>query len=243
MKRLNRICLLAILSLIYCAGVKAQVRTLEVVKNGEVIFSSPADEIDSIIIEEIPTHSGHEYVDLGLPSGLRWATCNVGASKPEEYGDYFAWGETSAKSIYSGDDYAYYGSIPELKESGVIDDDGNLTAAYDAASKNWKGSWRMPTKDEIQELIDNCTTEWTTQNGVYGRKVTSKNNGKSIFMPATGYRFDDALFSDNEAGYYWTSSTHELYADIAYLFGFSPERFVSSDFLRSNGHTVRPVYK
>ena len=110
-------------------------------------------------------HKGHDWVDLGLPSGLKWATCNVGASSPSDYGDYFAWGEISTKSSYDDNN-----STTFLKEIGDIA--GNPT--YDVARAKWRGSWRLPTEKEFQELIENCTWEWTTQDGVNGFRVTSK---------------------------------------------------------------------
>jgi hypothetical protein len=130
--------------------------------------------------------NGHEYVDLGLPSGTLWASCNVGATSPEEYGDYFAWGETSTKSDYTISNSITSGlSISELESRGIIDASGNLTAAYDAATANWGDKWRMPTLDEIKELVNQCTWEWTTQNGVNGCKVVGPNSN-SIFLPAAG---------------------------------------------------------
>ena len=117
---------------------------------------------------------GHEYVDLGL--SVKWATCNVGASKPEEYGDYFAWGETSTKEEYTEENSLTYGK----KMSDIA---GN--AQYDAARANWGGSWRMPTEYEWQELIDKCKWEWGKVTGVKVNKVTGPN-GNSIFLPAAG---------------------------------------------------------
>ncbi|MBQ4621338.1 MAG: hypothetical protein IJB28_01640, partial [Bacteroidaceae bacterium] len=135
---------------------------------------------DSPIVSDSIENEYHETVDLGLPSGLRWATCNVGASSPEEYGDYFAWGETTTKSSYTSSNSTTYNlSVPTLQSRGIIGSDGNLTAAYDVATANWGGSWRMPTLDEMEELLNKCTWTWTTQNGVKGRKVTGPN-GNSI---------------------------------------------------------------
>ena len=105
-------------------------------------------------------------VDLGLPSGLKWATCNVGATSPEDYGNYYAWGETTTKESYNESNYTIYGQQ-------ISDFSGNAT--YDAARANWGGPWRMPTQTEMQELIDNCTWTWTSQSGVNGCKVTGPN--------------------------------------------------------------------
>ena len=174
-------------------------------------------------------HEGHEWVDLGLPSGLKWATCNVGASCPEEYGDYFAWGETSTKSNYDYDNCASM-----YKSWGDIG--GN--SSRDAATANWGGSWRMPTKAEFEELKDNCTWTWTTQNGKNGYKVTGKN-GQSIFLPAAGSRDGDTLCRDGEGGYYWSSTPADSdYAcDLYFLEGGQAMNWC----LFYYGLSVRPV--
>lgn len=174
-------------------------------------------------------HEGHEWVDLGLPSGLKWATCNVGATKPEEYGNYYAWGETATKSEYNPSNSLTYGRQ-------MNDISGNVK--YDAAQANWGGTWRMPTKAEQQELINNCTCEWTTQNGVKGYKVTG-TNGNSIFLPAAGFRNGSSLGDAGDYGYYWSSTPIE--DDSYYAYGLS---FNSSKQLinyRYGGLSVRPV--
>ena len=176
-------------------------------------------------------HEGHEWVDLGLPSGLKWATCNIGASCPEEYGDYFAWGETATKSIYDYDNCAsidkFWGDIG-----------GN--SSRDAARANWGGNWRMPTVEEYQELIDNCTWTWTTQNGNRGYKVTGPN-GNSIYLPAAGYRHDDKLDFDGGGGCYWSSTPVESNRGSAYILSVNDGYRNLGWNGRSNGHSVRPV--
>ena len=134
-----------------------------------------------------------EYVDLGL--SVKWATCNVGATSPEEYGDYFAWGETTTKAEYTKENSLTYG-----KYFGDIS--GNMQ--YDAATANWGGDWRMPTEAELEELVDECTWTWTTQNGVNGYNVKGPN-GNSIFLPAAGYRHGLSLYRNESYGYYWSS--------------------------------------
>jgi len=147
-------------------------------------------------------------VDLGLPSGTKWASCNVGASSPEDYGDYFAWGETSPKDSYTTDNSTTYGvSYSDLQSKGIIDSDGNLTAAYDAATVNWGKGWRMPTKTQIEELVNNCTWTWTSQNGVNGKLVTGPN-GNSIFLPAARY-YGTSLHYAGSYGLYWSSTARE----------------------------------
>ena len=183
--------------------------------------------------------SGHEYVDLGL--SVKWATCNVGASKPEEYGDYFAWGETSTKETYDEDNCPTYGrGISQLQSQGYIDSEGNLTAQYDAARANWGGPWRMPSETEMQELIDKCTWKWKKQNGVKGYKVTGPN-GNSIFLPAAGNRNDASSFVDDAGSYgdYWSSTPDDY---VAYDLRFnSSEHYVSHYHSRFYGQSVRPV--
>lgn len=186
-------------------------------------------------------YNGHEWVDLGLPSGVKWATCNVGASSPEEYGNYYAWGETSTKETYDEDNCPTDGlSESELQSQGYIDSEGNLTSQYDAATANWGGDWRIPTKAEQQELIDNCTWEWTIQNGVNGYKVTGPN-GNSIFLPAACYRDGSSHDCAGEFGNYWSSTPNESGSDGAYdLFFYSGFQCVNW-YYRNYGLSVRPV--
>ena len=198
------------------------------------------------------TENGYGYVDLGL--SVKWATCNVGANNPEDYGDYFAWGETTTKSTYSWSTYKYcngssstltkYCNMSSYGNNGFTDNKTQLDLSDDAARANWGGSWRMPTTAEQDELRSNCTWTWTTQNGVNGYKVTSKKNGNSIFLPAAGYRSDRSLYGVGVSGYYWSSSLYTGYADYpdtAYYLGFV------SDYVdwyyddRVYGHSVRPV--
>ena len=171
----------------------------------------------------------HGYVDLGL--SVKWATCNVGASSPSDYGDYYAWGETSTKSGYDEDN-----SKTLYKSMGNIG--GN--SSYDVASYRWGGSWRMPTKAELEELETKCTWTWTTQGGHNGYKVTGKN-GKSIFLPAAGWRYGTSPDSVGEYGNYWSSTPYEGSTYCAYyLFFGSSDHYV--DWLgRYYGRSGRPV--
>lgn len=176
---------------------------------------------------------GHEYVDLGLPSGLKWATCNVGATKPEEYGNYYAWGETSPKEKYTKENSLTYG----IQMSDIS---GN--AQYDAATANWGGSWRMPTDEEMQELIDKCTWTWTTQNGVKGYSVIGPN-GNSIFLPAAGSRYGSSLGSAGSVGNYWSSTPYDRYfnGDNAYYLHFYSDYQNTIIYDRFHGLSVRPI--
>ena len=197
-------------------------------------------------IEEMPEpeqpgdNNNHEYVDLGLPSGLLWATCNVGANAPEEYGDYFAWGETTTKETYDSDNSSTYGlSDSELQSQGYIDSEGNLTPQYDAATANWGGNWRMPTKAEQQELLDNCIWTWTTQNGVNGYNVEGPN-GNSIFLPAAGLRGSPINIAGS-SGYYWSSTPHKIDSNPSDYLKFDSNYHGMRTLHRNGGLSVRPV--
>ncbi len=172
----------------------------------------------------------HPYVDLGLPSGTLWATMNIGAESPEQYGTYFAWGETSQKTNYS---YDAYTSI----------DVAELPADKDAATVNWGELWQMPCREQIQELVDEeglyVTKQWTTQNGVNGWKITSKSNGNSIFLPAAGLFRDEAITGKGEMGGYWGRTLDmDSYAWCIYFnTGYCGYNSMSG----ATGMTVRPV--
>ncbi len=174
--------------------------------------------------------NGHQYVDLGLSSGLKWATCNIGADSPEDYGNYYAWGETETKAEYTEDNSVTFGQQ-------LNDISGN--AQYDAATANWGGSWRMPTRDEIRELMYNCSWTPETQNGVDGFKVTG-NNGNYIFIPASGYRDGSSSYIYGEC-YYWSSTPHQYSSDYSYIL-YSDYEYQSEDMnYRYRGLTIRPV--
>ena len=185
----------------------------------------------------------HAYVDLGLPSGLLWATCNVGADSPEDYGDYFAWGETETKSYYYWSTYKWCnGNHDNLtkyctdSDYGTVDNKTVLDPEDDAAHVNWGGDWRMPTTEEWSELYDRCNWTWTTQGGEDGYSVAGPN-GKRIFLPASGDRYGTSL-----DGRYWSSSLDSSYPDYAsgMCFG-SGYVYPQSSIYRFIGFTVRPV--
>ena len=187
------------------------------------------------------TTDGHSWVDLGLPSGKKWATCNVGATSPEEYGDYFAWGETMTKETYTEDNCPTYGvSKSELQSQGIIDSEGNLTAQYDVARANWGGTWRMPTYAELKELYTQCTWEWISTNDFKGYSVTGPN-GNSIFLPAAGYRGGSSLSDAGGRGYYWSSAPNESNSKDACSLYFSSSYHGMDYHIRYYGHSVRPV--
>lgn len=196
--------------------------------------------------------NGHEYVDLGLPSGTKWATCNVGASKPEGYGNYYAYGETTPKDSYVWKTYINCkGSKKTLTKYCYDANYGNnkftdnlttLQSSDDAATANWGDGWRMPTDKEMQELIDNCNTTWTTRNGIIGMLFTSKTNGKSIFLPAAGYRNDKDLKYTGTVGNYGTSSLRLDRTDWCRILHISSSTAsINADRNRCFGQTIRPV--
>lgn len=202
----------------------------------EEFFESPKQDV----IPDTPTVD-IEAVDLGL--SVKWATCNVGATKPEEYGDYFAWGETSPKEVYDSKTYKYVKiTVTDEFVRCEYEDLGNISGTqYDAASVNWGGSWRMPTQAEQQELFDNCTWNWTTQNGVNGMEVTGPN-GNSIFLPAAGHRYGSSSEHVGSDGDYWSSTPCEDNDDGAcYLYFDSWIHDAWGWEYRSNGRSVRPV--
>ena len=197
------------------------------------------------------TNNGHAWVDLGL--SVKWATMNVGASAPEEYGDYYAWGETSTKSTYSWSTYKYcngsYGSLTKYCTSsdyGMVDNKTELELSDDVACQQWGSGWRMPTYDELNELRTECTWTRTSQNSVNGYKVSSKVNGNSIFLPAAGYRDYSSLYYAGGEGYFWSSSlstSNPSYSDPNYgwFLGFNSGNVYVSSYYRDTGRSVRPV--
>ena len=189
-----------------------------------------------------------EAIDLGLPSGTKWANMNVGASSPEEYGGYYAWGETEEKSNYSWSTYKWcngsYDSLTKYCTSssyGTVDNKTVLDPQDDVAHVKWGGTWRMPTLDEQKELLNKCTWTWTTLNGVNGYKVTGPN-GNSIFLPAAGFRAGTGAYCRGRYGNYWSSSLLSSSSGGAYCLNFGSgyyDWFSSSHYY--GGNSVRPV--
>ena len=196
------------------------------------------------------TGNTHEYVDLGLPSGVRWATCNVGADAPEGFGNYYAWGETEPKESYSWDTYKYgtysynydYSTLTKYNNTDRLT---TLEAADDAATANWGEGWRMPTIAELNELEKECDWTWTADynsTGIAGYIVASKTNSNSIFLPAAGEYFYSDKKSIGKVGRYWTSTLEKTELEKAELYYFSQSTTkYSSGGLRFYGCSVRPV--
>ena len=196
-----------------------------------------------------------QAVDLGLPSGIRWASCNVGATTPEGYGYYFAWGETESKKDYSWETYKYanvgefyhykftkYCTDASSGDNGFIDNKTVLEPEDDAATANWGDVWRMPTDAEWTELREQCTWTWTAQNGMNGYQVASKTNGNSIFLPAAGFRDGNAApYVAGRRGYYGSSSLLENSSDDVWIVTFNHEKVERDNDKRNKGLSVRPV--
>lgn len=189
-----------------------------------IYFTTLEGEEDNII-------NGYEYVDLGLPSGLKWAVHNVGASAAEDYGDYYAWGEIETKDSYTQQNSVTYGMSME---------DISGDPQYDVARALWGETWRLPTRDEQKELLDNCTWEWTSQNGVNGYHVTG-SNGNSIFLPAAGYKENSSHTEVGEYGYYWSSTPQSNSNLGAYYLYMSESSKLSYYYARVAGQSVRAV--
>ncbi len=230
--------------------------------NGDETFASTSDincdgaitaaditMIYNILIGNPP--GVHEYVDLGLPSGTLWATMNVGANSPEEYGDYFAWGETTPKDVYDWSTYKWcmgdynkltkYCTVSYYGYNGFVDNKTELDPEDDAATANWGPEWRMPSLEQIQELMDNCTSQWTTRNGVNGRLFTSNINGASLFLPAAGGRWDSDLYNAGSWGSCWSRTLYSSGPGYAYYLYFSSGGVDWDGSYRGRGQSVRAV--
>jgi len=220
-------------------------------KNGEVL------QLNSSDVEYIDFSASGvavEAVDLGLPSGLKWANMNVGATRPEEYGDYFAWGETAPQSEkrYSWASYKWckdgnymkltkYCSNSSYGNNGYSDTKTVLIAEDDAATVNWGGDWRMPTEAEFNELLENTTSVWTTVNDVGGYMFTSKTNENSIFLPAAGFYCDSEYKGAGSYIFYWSSSLFASFSFYASMLYFKTGNVYTTIFSRNYGQSIRPV--
>ena len=217
-----------------------------------ITSESETTMIDSLVFVDLETLDTKEYahfvcpddyhphmIDLGLPSGVLWSCCNVGASAPEGNGGYYAWGETEEKEVYNDSTYLYCdGSWETCYHIG----DDIAGTEYDVAHVKWGSSWKMPSLGQIKELIDNCTRTWTTLNGVIGTLVTGPN-GATIFLPASGYRWDDYHYPEGMNGYYWSSTfdTGKDSYETAYIIQFGDGGWDWRPDLRLAGHSVRAV--
>lgn len=215
-----------------------------------ITFTTETRSVGVVTVNQEESEINGDWVDLGLPSGILWATHNVGASTPEGYGDYFAWGETVSKTTYNWDTYKYgyldnegFGRFTKYVVDacyGPVDNLSILEPMDDAATVNWGNGWRMPTYWNWLELRNYTTNIWTTQNGVNGRLFTG-NNGKSLFLPAAGSKYPEGLTGAGTHGHYWSSS---LYSGGFYSYNFefssTSSPYPTQD-QRYEGYTVRPV--
>lgn len=187
----------------------------------------------------MPAPAPAQAIDLGLPSGTKWASCNVGAKKAEEYGGYYSWAEIEEKEKYNNEDYLYY-QDPEIDITEWYLPNDISGTPYDVAFMKWGAPWQMPTHAQIEELVKNCSYKWTTLNGVNGIKLTGPN-GNTIFMPAAGYRRNDNLTYANSRGFYSSSTQDPSYPKDAKKLDFTSGYVVESVMPRFYGFSVRPV--
>ena len=258
MKILTNFAALVLLMLAGSLAGQAQTRLYgDVNSDSEVTLADVNAVINVILGGSAPTPppdpNGHEYVDLGLPSGTLWATCNVGASSPEEYGSYFAWGETSPKSNYQWktykwcifykedeDGYAEYDLTKYCANSyyGIVDFKAELEPEDDAAYVNWGPLWRMPSKVQFREIEFYCTWTWTQKNGVNGLMVTGPN-GNTLFFPAAGFRRGSSLEDAGEYVHSWSRTLNTHHTISAWAVENSDWEDSGAD--REEGYTVRAV--
>lgn len=242
-------------STIYVKGVAPGTATVTVKDNA----TQERAAIAVTVTEASPLTPG-EAIDLGLPSGTLWASCNVGANSPEEYGGYYAWGETEEKDVYNWSTYKWMNegqsSWSQINKytfadgqtsacwyrDGTFIGDGKTTLdpEDDVATVKWGSGWQMPTREQMEELYTQCSSEWITLNGVYGRKFTGPN-GNSIFLPAAGYRDDTSLRYAGSGGNYWSRSLKTYDSDSAYDLYFDSGYIYWGNSRRSRGQSVRPV--
>lgn len=210
------------------------------------VYGEPEDFEVSHALTSCPDANHPHMIDLGI--GTKWACCNVGAHSPEEYGGYYAWGEVSEKDYYAPHTYQYayqdnnghYWDKEYSYRSLGSDISGT---GYDVAHVQWGGSWCMPTVDEIKALVDNCSSVWTTENGVYGRRFTGPSGG-SIFLPAAGNGWDRGLDDAGGYGGYWSSTQGTNYSyDAFYLYFDSGFADWGDSYYRYSGQSVRPVVR
>lgn len=241
--------LFSLMALVCCMGIDAQV--VKLMKDGNVVATYNASQVDDVLFVEEDTH---EYVDLNLPSGVKWATCNVGAATPEDFGLYFAWGETTG---YTNHDHSYSwanykwtidSSTTLIKynpntTSGTVDNRAVLDLIDDAANVFWGGSWRIPSQTEWTELKEQC--DWTWDDTKKGYKVASKTNAERfIFLPAAGYYEGNNPSYSNVNAYYWSSTLNTSNPVEAYSCCIENNNIKwMSNSWRYYGQTVRPVFK
>lgn len=228
--------------------------------DGKLDVADVVTLVNMVLNQESSTvPAGLEAVDLGLPSGTKWANMNVGAEKPEDVGLYFAWGETTGygSDVSDGRNFGYEsykwcnGTNATITKyclteaNGTVDNKSVLEPEDDAANVSWGSQWYMPTVTEIEELVSYTVPEWTTLNGVSGRKFTSTINGNSIFLPASGLRYETDIYTQSTVGNYWSSMLYELRSTMVYTFAFDADNLYTRNRYgdRTSGCTIRPVFR
>lgn len=228
-----------------------------------VVLARPKSELSSNeepVAEAVAVYgsaNGHEWVDLSLSSGTKWATCNIGASRLEDFGNYYAWGETKPQTsnTYSWSSYKYangdyykltkYCNDSDYGNNGFTDNLTTLQGSDDPATANWGSGWHTPDKAQWDELLDNTTNQWTAQNGVEGRLFTSKKNGQTLFLPFAGSRWGSGLSYAGSVGYYWSRSLcidSSVGPLLAWALNFGSDSCdMDGVFCRYGGLSVRPV--
>ena len=220
-------------------------------KNCSINIADVTELIDRLLCGKWPwEHDPNDYVDLGLPSGTLWAKCNIGASRPEDRGYYFAWGETSPKDVYNWSTYKWcngsnmtltkYCTNGYYGDNGFTDGKTELDPEDDAAYVNWGPSWRMPTREQLDELMMSCSWRWTSNYGVQGYQVEG-GNGRKLFLPAGGIRWDGTISDVELKGHYWSCTLNLIYNQPSYLYFYSGYIRWGDSYDRSRGFTVRAV--
>ncbi len=233
------VCMVGVVPLIGCGD--ACNSNADIEKITASLSEQPCVVANDNVVETLNVvEDGFRIVDLGL--SVKWASCNLGASTSEQSGNYYAWGELNKKANYNANNSATYSySLSELRSMKVIDSNNILLPSKDAASVKLGKNWRMPTREETEELIKKCKWEWGLKNGVKGYKVTGPN-GHFIFLPAKGYFFGSQLYDTDEIGNYWTSTGYDN-GNFSYTLDFSNRRPKVTSSGRSGGRCIRPVYE
>lgn len=196
----------------------SQVNKYDVNGDGSINTADVVAVYNIIIGGNLCPDSNHPHsIDLGLPSGTKWACCNVGSNTPEGYGGLYAWGEIEEKEEYSISNYKHYDALAYTYVSLGNDIAGT---EWDVAYMLWTTEWQMPTTEQVKELLDYTTSNWSIVNGVNGREFVGKN-GATIFIPAAGACSYSNPFGKDSDGYYWTATQHPGYAGRAYVYTFN----------------------
>lgn len=249
MKKFNSFFVLSLLMLPSLISNAQEYLRGDVDYDGQVSVSDVTCLIDYLLKGSWPDDS-HEYVDLGLPSGTLWATCNVGASCPEECGDYFDWGEIAPKEEYTYENYKwwyydengyrYISKYNTKSNFGPVDNKTELEPEDDAAYVNWGTLWRMPSLEQVVELVNSCSWQWTQKNGVIGHLLTGPNEN-TMFLPAAGYYDGSSPEYVGTYGIYWSRSLYSYLPDRAFALYIDSQYTDSEDFSRYYGHVIRAV--